>query len=117
MCILQTSGEDKAWQVRRMFSLYQHCKVSLVLPGGIQRLAAHDEGTNWIERAWTLQEAGPGMRGMREMAVWRSALVRTCSVACDMVFSVMGVLGVELKVERYGPGIGRGRRRIGCLRL
>lgn len=184
VCILQTSGEDKAWQVRRMFSLYQRCAVSLVLPGGLQRLAAHDEGTNWIERAWTLQEAmpeetwvvfgwtrgsgevtglaggrvvevergrsgmmklggmlqvacvpgsarfageevrfgvfgagrdamlalmavkeaGPGRRGMREMAVWRSALMRTCSVACDMVFSVMGVFGVELEVERYGAG-------------
>lgn len=183
ICILQTSDEDKAWQVRRMFSLYQSCKVSLVFPGGLQRLAAHDEGTNWIERAWTLQEAMPeetwvvfawtrgsgevtglaggqvvevdlgmsgmmklggmlqvacvpgsarfkgeevkfgvfgeqrdailalmavkeagGREGMREMAVWRSALMRTCSVPCDMVFSVMGIFGVELEVERYGAG-------------
>lgn len=183
LCILQTSAEDKAWQVRRMFSLYQRCAVSLVFPGGLQRLAAHDEHTNWIERAWTLQEAMPeetwvvfqwtrgsgevtglaggrveevdrgtsammklggmlqvacvpgsarfagdkvrfgvfggerdailalmavkeagGREGMREMAVWRSALMRTCSVACDLVFSVMGIFGVELEVERYGAG-------------
>jgi hypothetical protein len=184
ICILQTDADDKAWQIQRMFELYQRCGVSLVFPGGLQRLAGHDEGTNWIERSWTLQEAMPEVtfvvfrwllgsgevsgltqgrvweveRGrsalmklgamlqaasvpqnffcggahknvtirtaifgshrdpivalmavkeaksieMREMAVWRSALLRTCSVPRDMILSIMGIFGVKLEVERYG---------------
>ncbi|KAK4155728.1 hypothetical protein C8A00DRAFT_13229 [Chaetomidium leptoderma] len=181
ICINQTSKQDKDWQISQMFDLYDRCKVSLVLPGGLQRLAAHDERTNWIERSWTLQEAMPkctytifawklgsgevdgltsgciheiekgqsammdlgkllqasyvgfslwntqlehvhfNMFGpdrdpilalmaakeasvpeMRDMAVWRSALLRTCSHPRDMILSIMGIFGVTLNVGRYG---------------
>ena len=179
ICIMQTSAQDKDWQISRMFDLYDRCKVCLVLPGGLQRLAAHDESTNWIERSWTLQEAMPksthaifawnfgggklvGLTNgrvveveegrsvmmelgellqasfvgslplkqhsarlkllgtdkdpitalmavkeakgpeMREMAVWRSALLRTCSQPRDMILSIMGIFGVKLDVSKYG---------------
>ncbi|KAF5361592.1 hypothetical protein D9757_011551 [Collybiopsis confluens] len=56
LCIIQTSREDKAWQISNMFEIYRSCQLCLVLPGGIGRLAAIDEETTWIHRAWTLQE-------------------------------------------------------------
>jgi hypothetical protein len=181
ICIMQTSVQDRDWQIGRMFDLYDRCQVSLVLPGGLRRLAAHDEGTNWIERSWTLQEALPrathvvfawglgagelqGLtsgriceveqgrsatmelgkllqaayvgsvlyrgqnipinlfgknrdpilalmavkeasgREMRDVAVWRSALLRTCSQPRDMILSIMGIFGVRLDVGRYREG-------------
>jgi hypothetical protein len=161
-----------------MFHLYDRSKVCLVLPGGLQRLAAHDESTSWIERSRTLQKAMPkstytifdwklgggdvsgltqghlyemekGQGGMmelrkllqaayvgfstwqtqtvyfnifgpnkdpllalmavkeardpdmRDMGVWRSALLRTCSQPRDMILSIMGIFGVTLNVSRY----------------
>jgi hypothetical protein len=57
LSIIQTSKEDKTWQIKNMFDLYQKCKVCLVLPGGLARLASLTEGTPWIHRAWTLQES------------------------------------------------------------
>ncbi|KAK5655262.1 hypothetical protein OQA88_5829 [Cercophora sp. LCS_1] len=57
LCIMQTSKADKNWQIQHMFLIYQCCAVSLVFPGGIQRLVRIDEPTSWIHRAWTLQEA------------------------------------------------------------
>ncbi|KAK3369309.1 hypothetical protein B0T24DRAFT_632334 [Lasiosphaeria ovina] len=180
ICIIQTDAYDKEWQIARMFALYKQCKASLVLPGGLQRLAAPDESTNWIERSWTLQEAMPKatytifrwrlgsgeVRGltegrideieegqtammelgkmlqaafvgglpwgtdrqsirlkifgpnrdpilalmgvkearsaeMRDMAVWRSALLRTCSQPRDTILSIMGIFGVTLDVGSY----------------
>ena len=57
LCILQSSKQDKTWQIKYMFSLYKNCTQCLVLPGGLRRLVALDETTAWIQRAWTLQEA------------------------------------------------------------
>lgn len=57
LCIIQTCSDDKIWQIRRMFKIYEGCAVCLVFPGGIQRLVHIDEPTLWIHRAWTLQEA------------------------------------------------------------
>ncbi|KAI0760428.1 hypothetical protein C8Q74DRAFT_1208077 [Fomes fomentarius] len=57
LCILQSSKEDKAWQIRQMHDIYRYCKICCILPGGIQRLVSLDEETAWINRAWTLQEA------------------------------------------------------------
>ncbi|KAG5650944.1 hypothetical protein H0H81_010481, partial [Sphagnurus paluster] len=57
LCVLQTSREDKAWQIMRMHGVYQSCSICLVIPGGLSRLADLCEQTAWIERAWTLQEA------------------------------------------------------------
>ncbi|CCM05236.1 uncharacterized protein FIBRA_07446 [Fibroporia radiculosa] len=56
LCLLQTSDEDKAWQISRMHLIYQSAHVCFVLPGGIGRLASLEEETTWIHRAWTLQE-------------------------------------------------------------
>ena len=54
--IMQTSKEDKAWQITKMYLVYSD-STSLVLPGGLQRLVGIDESTSWADRAWTLQEA------------------------------------------------------------
>ncbi|KAK3172114.1 hypothetical protein OEA41_004199 [Lepraria neglecta] len=48
---------DNEWQVQNMHSIYRGCSTCLALPGGLSRLATLDERTNWMERAWTLQEA------------------------------------------------------------
>ncbi|KAK7060614.1 hypothetical protein VNI00_001380 [Paramarasmius palmivorus] len=53
--IIQTSKEDKAWQISRMYSIYRHSRC-LILPGGLTRLASLDDTTHWVSRAWTLQE-------------------------------------------------------------
>ncbi|THU76192.1 hypothetical protein K435DRAFT_974519 [Dendrothele bispora CBS 962.96] len=57
LCILQTSPEDKNWQIKQMHSIYQFCSLCIVLAGGVQRLVRLDEETSWIHRGWTLQEA------------------------------------------------------------
>lgn len=56
LCIIQTSRDDKAWQIQRMYGIYKACDPCLVLPGGVQRLVSLDEETVWIQRGWTLQE-------------------------------------------------------------
>ncbi|KAK7449704.1 hypothetical protein VKT23_013177 [Stygiomarasmius scandens] len=57
LCIIQTSREDKRWQIKQMHSVYQFCSLCIVLAGGVQRLVRLDEETSWIHRGWTLQEA------------------------------------------------------------
>ncbi|KAG8729534.1 hypothetical protein FRC11_008518 [Ceratobasidium sp. 423] len=57
LCILQTNHEDKQWQIRVMYQMYKSCHLCIVIPGGLQRLVALDEETQWIHRCWTLQEA------------------------------------------------------------
>lgn len=57
ICIMQKNKDDKRWQIQMMSKLYQICKASLALPGGLQQLAGVHEKTTWIQRAWTLQEA------------------------------------------------------------
>ncbi|KAH9886222.1 hypothetical protein C8Q73DRAFT_795404 [Cubamyces lactineus] len=57
LCIMQTSKDDKAWQITQMFRIYKESAASIVFPGGIQRLMNLDEPTTWINRGWTLQEA------------------------------------------------------------
>ncbi|KAK0467563.1 hypothetical protein IW261DRAFT_1059912 [Armillaria novae-zelandiae] len=56
LCIMQTSKEDKHWQIAQMFDIYKRCSLCIVLPGGVQRLVGLDEHTTWINRGWTLQE-------------------------------------------------------------
>ncbi|EMD34884.1 hypothetical protein CERSUDRAFT_54736, partial [Gelatoporia subvermispora B] len=56
LCIMQTKRSDKSWQISQMYHIYKHSKVSIILPGGIQRLADLDEETKWMHRGWTLQE-------------------------------------------------------------
>ncbi|KAI0323072.1 hypothetical protein OF83DRAFT_1024703, partial [Amylostereum chailletii] len=57
LCIMQTSRDDKDWQIDQMYRIYEESAVCIVLPGGVQRLIRLDEETNWIQRGWTLQEA------------------------------------------------------------
>ncbi|KAJ5458409.1 hypothetical protein N7475_009797 [Penicillium sp. IBT 31633x] len=57
VCIMQSSPQDKHWQIRRMYRIYKECKACIVLPGGLGRLVRLDEETAWIHRGWTLQEA------------------------------------------------------------
>jgi len=57
LCILQKSKEDRSWQISHMHEIYQKCRRCIIMPAGLQRLARLDEETNWILRAWTLQEA------------------------------------------------------------
>ncbi|KAL7904554.1 hypothetical protein GGI35DRAFT_489667 [Trichoderma velutinum] len=184
LCIIQSSKEDKSWQIRQMYNIYRHSRICCILPGGIQRLVSLDEETAWIERVWTLQEALlpwrsivlfladedrleqldtirqgtsiphcvteviPGLsaygelrpllqlamaciaamddfpvsifgrrrapvialygatvlqnshsfveKDMKMQMIWRCALMRTSSRPVDMVFSIMGLLGVDL---------------------
>ncbi|EMD36099.1 hypothetical protein CERSUDRAFT_124600 [Gelatoporia subvermispora B] len=56
LCIMQTSREDKGWQIRHMFQVYKSCNPCIILPGGICRLVGLEERTSWIHRGWTLQE-------------------------------------------------------------
>ena len=57
LCMIQSSKLDKSWQITRMFKVYVHANLCLILPGGLVRLAHLNEPTTWIDRAWTLQEA------------------------------------------------------------
>ena len=56
LCIMQKHKGDKRWQIKQMFNIYHKCKVCIVIPGGLQRLATLEEETSWVDRAWTLQE-------------------------------------------------------------
>ncbi|KAL0564945.1 hypothetical protein V5O48_017087 [Marasmius crinis-equi] len=57
ICILQTSKRDKAWQISQMYDIYAGSEQSIVLPGGLQRLASVFDEASWADRAWTYQEA------------------------------------------------------------
>ena len=56
-CIIQSSKEDRSWQMQHMGRIYKNCSTYLVLPGGLGRLVGLAEETAWIHRSWTLQEA------------------------------------------------------------
>ncbi|THH17046.1 hypothetical protein EW146_g3697 [Bondarzewia mesenterica] len=56
LCIMQTSRDDKTWQIAKMYEVYKSCDLCIVLAGGVQRLVRLDEETFWIHRGWTLQE-------------------------------------------------------------
>ncbi|KAK7455291.1 hypothetical protein VKT23_011164 [Stygiomarasmius scandens] len=64
LCIIQTNRDDKAWQIQRMYGIYQCCKTCLILPGGIGQLVTIEDETEWITRAWTLQEATAPSRSL-----------------------------------------------------
>ncbi|EMD40027.1 hypothetical protein CERSUDRAFT_122132 [Gelatoporia subvermispora B] len=57
LCIIQTKKQDKPWQIREMFRIYQQCARCIVLPDGLCRLVSLSDETDWIHRGWTLQEA------------------------------------------------------------
>lgn len=53
MSIMQSTKEDKMWQIQGMYDLY-HDSNTIILPGGLRRLVCIDEETSWSHRAWTL---------------------------------------------------------------
>ncbi|KAJ5709841.1 hypothetical protein N7493_009433 [Penicillium malachiteum] len=57
VCIMQTSREDKNWQIVHMSDIFKNCRLCIVLAGGLSRLSTPFEETSWTSRAWTLQEA------------------------------------------------------------
>ncbi|KDQ09995.1 hypothetical protein BOTBODRAFT_96342, partial [Botryobasidium botryosum FD-172 SS1] len=64
LCIRQMDRADKAWQISRMCDVYRLCQLSIILPGGLQRLVGLDEETPWATRMWTLQEALVPSKGL-----------------------------------------------------
>ncbi|KAG8217032.1 hypothetical protein J3R82DRAFT_7348 [Butyriboletus roseoflavus] len=56
LSIVQSSEDDKAWQIEHMYDLYMHCALCIILPAGLQYIPRLDEETGWIHRGWTLQE-------------------------------------------------------------
>ena len=192
-CIIQGNETDRAWQIQHMYDIYKSCTECIIIPGGLSRLVPLTEETNWIHRAWTLQEAlappsahclfswsggvcnfqsnfyvsiqeiesmaaiaemkgllemslkprfsiqklGPNsdiiseedsdfeivifgnrgeqfsqigaligaldLRGQEGMAnaIWRSSFMRTAKFPRDMVFSIMGLLGITLDASKY----------------
>ena len=56
LCIMQTSKQDKRWQIREMYRMYTFATVCVVIPGGLRFLVPFSEETQWIHRGWTLQE-------------------------------------------------------------
>lgn len=56
LCLMQENSDDKKWQIARMFDIYHKCTSCIVIPGGLQRLVVLEEETQWVDRAWTLQE-------------------------------------------------------------
>ncbi|KAJ5710902.1 hypothetical protein N7488_005058 [Penicillium malachiteum] len=54
---MQTSREDKNWQIVHMADIFKNCRLCIVLAGGLSRLSTLFEETFWTSRAWTLQEA------------------------------------------------------------
>lgn len=57
LCILQTSRDDKIWQIQHMQDIYKFCSRCFILPGGLSWLCQLEEETAWLHRAWTLQES------------------------------------------------------------
>lgn len=57
LCVSQLDTRDKRWQIHQMCDVYKHCRICIVLPGGLQRLTDISEETSWMMRMWTLQEA------------------------------------------------------------
>ncbi|RYO80136.1 hypothetical protein DL766_009359 [Monosporascus sp. MC13-8B] len=56
LCIMQTSKQDKHWQIQEMYRVYAFATICVVAPGGLRCLASFSQETHWIHRGWTLQE-------------------------------------------------------------
>ncbi|KAG8773622.1 hypothetical protein FRC12_002428 [Ceratobasidium sp. 428] len=57
LCMNKADKKDEAWQIKKMYEIYQKSAFCIVFPGGLGRLADLNEETTWIHRGWTLQEA------------------------------------------------------------
>lgn len=56
LCIRQQDPADMQWHRARMHDIFTSCRVCVVVPSGLLRLANINEGTPWITRLWTLRE-------------------------------------------------------------
>ncbi|KIJ61514.1 hypothetical protein HYDPIDRAFT_115658 [Hydnomerulius pinastri MD-312] len=95
LCIMQSNGDDKAWQIGRMYNIYKSCTLCIVLPGGIQRLVQpeDDEPVTWIQRSWTLQEVlAPPRVGI--LFSWKYGEYRR-SQSCSAAFTYTQVIKDE----------------------
>lgn len=52
---------------------------------------------------WTVIE-GSDCKELQDCAIWRCALMRTSSKPVDMIFSIMGLFGVELEPSEFNAG-------------
>jgi hypothetical protein len=57
ICVDQLSRDDKKLQIKNMGHIYENATAVLVMCGGVSAAQRLDKYANWIDRAWTLQEA------------------------------------------------------------
>jgi hypothetical protein len=57
ICINQTSMTDKRLQIKNMANIYAFNSATIIMFGGVREAQSMEEGSEWITRAWTLQEA------------------------------------------------------------
>lgn len=57
VCLDQISPRDKSLQIMNMSNIYANCSATVVMPGGVRAAQRLEDDSNWITRAWTLQEA------------------------------------------------------------
>ncbi|ESK90277.1 hypothetical protein Moror_7660 [Moniliophthora roreri MCA 2997] len=105
LSILQSSKEDKAWQIQRMYHIYS-TSTTIALPGGLGRLASLDDETTWMDRAWTLQEvlapngavltlfakdnvSDSDLRGLKEVEYYSEREDATSIVAIASLFDLL----------------------------
>jgi Heterokaryon incompatibility protein (HET) len=58
LCIDQLSHDgEKEAQIENMGNIYERAKAVIVMVGGVAAVQGVDKTSDWIDRAWTLQEA------------------------------------------------------------
>lgn len=128
LCIIQSSKDDKHWQIRNMHDVYKSCSLCIVLPGGVQRIVPLSEETTWIHRAWTLQET---LAPNRAMVLFRWNLgsgavltgyehgdvievVPSESAMTDIATIVNACTAGELEFQEHPADWNNNGRRIAC---
>ena len=57
LCINQKSNRDKKAQIQNMARWYRESRCVLIMIGGCAAVQSLQDASDWINRAWTLQEA------------------------------------------------------------
>ncbi|KAK5657620.1 hypothetical protein OQA88_2692 [Cercophora sp. LCS_1] len=57
LCLDQLSAKDKRLQIHNMAAIYRHASMVVIMPGGVVAAQNFDKPSDWINRAWTFQEA------------------------------------------------------------
>ncbi|KAM7190303.1 hypothetical protein V8F33_009543 [Rhypophila sp. PSN 637] len=109
--IMQGPRADMSWQIKNMCRIYQSCKSRMRIEShgvkiGKQQIDIFSKsGSSDGPHVKALMAAlgsrrtppGPESAG----AIWRAAMMRTSTRPIDMIFSIMGILGVELDTLAY----------------